>query len=123
MYINKKKKGYGWYSTVSTKDIGLDKPLYMDFAYKKGCEPDELEMNQDGSVVGDLYFITNNTKRKVFPVAKEYNGHTYIEFKLLESELDAVKSYYRSDIKGTIDNPIREGDVYDGVIEDGDLPW
>lgn len=85
MYLNRKQKGYGWYSKVVSKDLNsnAERVGYIDFSFKKDCEPDNL--NENGSYVGELYFIDkDNRKRKVFPIVKEYNGKTSIEFKLLE---------------------------------------
>ena len=110
MYINKNKKGFGWHSSVSTKDLGLKDPIYINWSFKKGCDPLPAELEND-SFKGDLMIETAAGFRKVFPVAKEYNGRTYIEFKILE--LGGVQSYRLDEVPTSIDNP----------IEDEDLPW
>lgn len=114
MYLNKNKKGFGWYSTVSTESIGLKDPLYLNFSFKKGCDPSEEELNEYGSLQGEMYIETAAGKRKVFPVAREYNGRTFIEFKILGidgAETPAISGY-------------KTQDVYTDIkIEDDDLPW
>ena len=85
MFLNKNKKGYGWHIKISTEDIGLKDPLYMNFSFKKGCDPDKSEF-PDGSIKGDLLFRSEKGIRKVYPTAHEYNGKVYIEYKLLELE-------------------------------------
>lgn len=83
MFINKKQKGYGWYSKISSKDLDTNKEItdYLNFSFKRDCEPNTEVLE------GDLYFIDKQgVKRKVFPIAKEYNDRKYIEFKILEYE-------------------------------------
>ena len=86
MYLNRNRNGYGWYSHVKTKDMGGNEMShYLNFSFKKDCEPLDDELNEKGSLEGELYFIDKRgRKRKVFPVVKEYNGIKYFEFKLLE---------------------------------------
>ena len=116
MFLNKKQKGYGWYTKVVSKDLNSDAERvgYINFSFKKDCEPTNL--NQNGSYVGDLYFIDqDNNKRKVFPVVKEFNGISSIEFKLLETEDNSIDNSKfggkRSDSASSIN------------ISQEDLPW
>lgn len=104
MFINKKKKGYGWYSKVSSKDMQSNEEIstYINFSFKKDCEPnvDALE--------GDLYFIDKQgIRRKVFPVARDYKGNKYVEFKILDYEGQDSKMMggNRSDSTKTIISP------------------
>ena len=111
MFINKNKKGFGWHLVIDTKELGLNEPLYVNFSFKKGCEPADIN-----SIKGDLYFVSEEGTRKVFPVAKEYNGKVYVDYKLLELEeaKKPVKSYKRSEVETSID---------DGGFTDEDYPW
>lgn len=88
MYLNRNRSGYGWYSLVKSKDMGGNEMShYMNFSFKKDCEPMDMELNDRGSYEGELYFIDKRgIKRKVFPIVKEYNGLKYFEFKLLSEE-------------------------------------
>lgn len=89
MFISKKQKGYGWYSKIISKDLNTnaERKGYIDFSFKKGCEPKQSELNDKNSLEADLYLIDiNGQKRKVFPVVTEYNGITKVEFKILEVE-------------------------------------
>lgn len=98
MYINRQKNGYGWYSKIISKDLNTqaERLGYINFSFKKGCEPNNLE---NGSLEGDLYFIDKQgNKRKVFPIAKERNGLVYIEFKILEIEKSTAYSYNADDL-------------------------
>lgn len=108
MFLNRNKKGFGWHATISTKDIGLKDSLYMNFSFKKGCEPAETD-----SIKGDLYFISEEGARKVYPVAKEYNGRVSIEYKLLELEepKTPVKRYTRNEVKADVE------------FDNSDYPW
>ena len=108
MFINKKQKGYGWYSKITSKDMeGKETTAYINFSFKRDCEPnlDTLE--------GDLYFVDKTGhRRKIFAVAREYNGQTSIDFKLLEDE--------------TEDNSMFGGkrcDSTKNIIEKNDLPF
>lgn len=123
MYINKNKKGFGWYSVVSTEDIGLQDPLYLNFSFKKGCNPDQSEYGEKGSIKGDLYFHSEKGIRKVFPVAREYQGRVWIEFKLLELDPanEPVKHYKRSEVETHID--VQEDPKEEVTFDTDDLPF
>ena len=62
MYINKNDKGYGYYSTVKSKDKnGEEVTAFVSVNFKKGSEPSEK------SIKGELYFIDEyGDKRKAF---------------------------------------------------------
>lgn len=98
MFLNRKTKGYGWYTKVISKDINTnaERIAYINFSFKKGCEPTNL--NDKGSYEGELYFIDKDgNKRKVFPIANEYSGIRTVEFKLLEIEDNSKFGGSRSD--------------------------
>lgn len=125
MFINKNKKGFGWHSVVSTEEIGLQDPLYLNFSFKKGCNPDQSEYGEKGSIKGDLYFHSEKGIRKVFPVAREYQGRVWIEFKLLELDpsIEPVKHYKRNEVETDInvtDDPI---DEYKVTVDTDELPF
>ena len=87
MYLNRNKSGYGWYSQIRTKEGESENIGYLNFSFKKGCEPLPNELTEYGSYQGDMFFRdTTGAERKVFPVVKEYNGQKHIELKLLEKE-------------------------------------
>lgn len=88
MYLNRNRTGYGWYSLVKSKDMGGNELThYLNFSFKKDCEPLDDELNEHGSYEGELVFIDKKgKKRKVFPIVKEYNGLKYFEFKLLDAD-------------------------------------
>ena len=123
MFINKNKKGFGWYSVVSTEDIGLNDPLYLNFSFKKDCNPDQSEYGEKGSIKGDLYFHSEKGIRKVFPVAREYQGRVWIEFKLLELDpFDRpVKKYKRNEVETHID--VQEEPKEEVTFDTDDLPF
>ena len=87
MYINKSSTSYNWYTVVNKTGKGetIEKPAYISFSFKKGCDPKNL--NEYGSYEGDLYFIDKQgNKRKVFPYVNVYNDQKHIEFKILDIE-------------------------------------
>ena len=87
MFLNRNKNGYGWYAQVKTKEGESENVAYLSFSFKKGCEPDRFDLTEYGSYEGELIFRDRTGKeRKVFPLAKEYNGTKHVEFKLLEAE-------------------------------------
>lgn len=88
MFINKRKEKYGWYAKIESKDNG-DNVLtdYMNFSFKKDCEPFKDDLNEYGAYEGEMYFKDKDGKyRRIFPIVKEYNGAKHIEFKLLGVE-------------------------------------
>lgn len=109
MYINKNRKGFGWHSTVKNEQISPD-PLYINFSFKKGCDPEEAELT-DGPLKGDLILKTAMGYRQVYPVMVEFNGNKWIEFKILELT-DEPKPYRpQSDPQPTNTVQIEEGDL------------
>lgn len=86
MFLNKNKNGYGWYSTVKTKDGESEVVAYINFSFKKGTEPAPQQLSEYGSYEGELIFRdSTGAERKVFPIAKEWNEKKSVEFKLLET--------------------------------------
>ena len=86
MFLNKNKNGYGWHSTVKTKDGESEVVAYINFSFKKGTEPTPQQLSEYGSYEGELIFRdSTGAERKVFPIAKEWNDRRSVEFKLLET--------------------------------------
>lgn len=98
MYLNKSKKGYGWYAMVKTKDLGGNELTHsINFSFKRGCEPKDNELNTYGAYEGEMYFVdVSGRKRKVFPIVHEYNGLKSIEFKVLDFETAGSKQSYQA---------------------------
>lgn len=96
MFISRKRKGYGWYSKITTKDMGGNElTAYIDFVFKKECEPTNL--NEYGSLEGELIFrAKDGTERKVFPRVKNYNYQNYIEYMLLEETQPNIQKGYEN---------------------------
>ena len=87
MYLNRNKSGYGWYSQIKSKEGESEVMAYMRFSFKKGTEPLREELSEYGSYQGELVFRdTTGKERKVYPIAKEYNGIKYVELKLMDPE-------------------------------------
>ena len=89
MFLNRNKNGYSWYATIKSKDKGGNETMaYLNFSFKKGFEPMPNELTSEyGSYEGELIFRdTTGAERKVFPIAKEYNGIKSVELKLLAKE-------------------------------------
>ena len=89
MYLFRGMKGFSWYTKIISKDLNTnaEREGYINFTFKKGCDPKQEELNDKNAYVGDLYFHDQNGNiRKVFPVVNEFNGNKKIEFKLLEIE-------------------------------------
>ena len=85
MYLNRNKNGYGWYAQIRSKEGESENIAYINFAFKKGCEPLLTELTEYGSYSGELIFRdSTGAERKVFPLAKEWNGRKNVEFRLLE---------------------------------------
>lgn len=85
MYLNRNKNGYGWYSQVKTKEGESEVVAYINFSFKKGCDPLPEQLNEYGSYEGELIFRdSTGAERRVFPIAKEWNDRRSVEFKLLE---------------------------------------
>lgn len=87
MYLSRSLKGFGWYTKVVSKDLNTnaERTGYINFSFKKGCEPQESELNEKGAYVGDLYLHdANGNIRKVFPIVNDYTEK--VEFKILEIE-------------------------------------
>ena len=125
MYLNRNKNGYGWYSQVRTKEGESEIIGYLNFGFKKGCEPLPTECTEYGSYSGELIFRdSTGAERKVFPVVKEWNGVKHIELKLLEkgNEYHDPQPTYRPvtepkwDLGGT-------QTTYTNEITEDDLPF
>ena len=87
MYLNRNKSGYGWYSQIKSKEGESEVMAYMRFSFKKRTEPLREELSEYGSYQGELIFRdTTGKERKVYPIAKEYNGIKYVELKLMDPE-------------------------------------
>lgn len=113
MFLNRKQKGYGWYTKVESKDNPTIHG-YVNFSFKRGCEPTNL--TEFGSYSGDLYFIDKDgNKRKVFPYVEEYQGTISVKFKILEVENGA------SPVRNININKTVNGANVDGL--DDDLPF
>ena len=89
MYLNQKKKGYGWYATVN-KDKKGDKVAdeevkYLSFDFAKGTEPILQDLTEHGSYEGELIFRDKTgAERKVFPFIDDYFHE--VKFKVLKKE-------------------------------------
>ena len=88
MYLNRNTSGYGWYSQIKSKDDGGNEILaYINFSFKKGTEPTPQELTEYGSYQGELIFRdTTGKERRVFPIAKEYNGLKRVDYMLMDPE-------------------------------------
>lgn len=131
MFLNKNKKGYGWYSQVESKDMGGNVSKgYLNFQFKKDCEPKQEELNQWGSYEGELWFKDNNGRfRKVFPIAQTYEGKTSVKLMLLDWQFttDEVKKEKPINPQGEEDTSMfggeksKSGEYVD--IKSEDLPF
>lgn len=86
MFLNRKKKGYGWISVVNTDKKGDKVPdtdvKFINFNFAKDCEPTQYDLNERGSYQGDLFFRdSTGAERKVFPYIDDY--YKEIVFKVL----------------------------------------
>lgn len=89
MYINKSKKGYGYYAVAkSTDKNGEEVSSFITINYKKGTEP------QGDSIKGELFFVDEfGEKRKVFLNAfKRNDGSKAVGLLLLGAEEEKRKS-------------------------------
>lgn len=87
MYINKNKKGYGYYSTVKSKDKkGEEIVGFLSVNFKQGTEPD------GESYKGDLFLIDEDgLKRKAFFHAfKRADGTPSVGLMLMDAEADEL---------------------------------
>ena len=81
MYLNKSKRGIGWYSVIQKNYSGekMEKCEFLNFIFKKGCEPEEE------SISGDLFFVDSyGKKRLVLPYVDDFNGSRQIKFRLMD---------------------------------------
>ena len=108
MYLNKSKKGIGWYSAVKRNQANAEtEPLYINFLFKKGTEP------QGETIEGDLFFIDRNgDKRMVLPFINEYNGNKRIEFRIMGGQAKVENSL-----------PFYEEPKKDVALDPEDLPF
>ena len=87
MFLNKAKKGFGWYIAVKKDSKGqeTEQPMYVNFTFKRDCEPTNL--NDKGSYDADLYLIDKQgNRRRVFPYINEWGDHRSVEFKIMDVE-------------------------------------
>jgi hypothetical protein len=88
MYINKNKNGYGYFSTVKSKDKkGEEIVGFLSVNFKQGTEPD------GESYKGDLFLIDEDgLKRKAFFHAfKRADGTPSVGLMLMGTEADELK--------------------------------
>lgn len=117
MYLFRGINGFSWYTKVVSKDLNTNaqREGYINFTFKKGCEPTQEELNDKNAYAGDLYFHDSNGRvRKVFPVVTEFNGNKRVEFKLLEIEGQPVQTITREQTNS--------GTTFDGISQD-ELPF
>lgn len=123
MYLNRNKNGFGWYAQVKSKEGESENIAYINFSFKKGCEPERFDLTEYGSYEGELFFRDRQGKeRKVFPVAKEWNGVKHVDFKLLEAEgeyKDPEPSYHPAQPKWDL----KREDIPTEIYNDEDLPF
>lgn len=121
MYLNKSKKGFGWYVTVKKDSKGNETdPCYLNFSFKKDCEPDNL--SESGSYEGELYFIDkDNRKRKVFPYVDTYDNS--VRFKILDWEYEDVVKVSPKHEENVENMGGDRSDSYQDIISHDDLPF
>jgi len=104
MFLNKSRNGFTWYAHIKSTDQGGNElQHYLNFRFKKGCEPKAQDLNAHGSYEGELIFHdANGRQRKVFPVVNEYNGLKSIEFILMDDGSKPVDLGFTQDDVGSI---------------------
>ena len=106
MFIDKSKKGIGWYTAVrdtDVRDVKAEKPLYINYVFSRDAEP------QGEKLDGTLMFVAKDgTKYNVFPYIHEFNGQKSLQFRLYFPK--------KKDETGMFGNP-------NTVIESNDLPF
>ena len=125
IYLNRNKSGYGWYSQIKSKEGQSEIIAYIRFSFKKGTEPFPQELGEYGSYQGELIFRdTTGKERKVYPIAKEYNGIKYVEFKLMDPENEYVDPQPSWIPKTEPKWDMRREDIpTDITVDDEDIPW
>lgn len=110
MYINKSDKGYGYYSTIKSKDKnGNEVTAFMNINFKKGTEPESK------SIQGELYFIDEfGDKRKAFFNAYKRNDGT-VQPGLVLMGVERSRERYSNQEKEQKDSTL--------VINPEDLPF
>lgn len=90
VFISKDKDStWKWHIKVESTDLGGNKTTgYInDISFGKNCEPFKEELTEYGSLEGELMFRQKDGKlRKVLPIAKEYNGKIFINWKIMGVE-------------------------------------
>lgn len=80
MFIDKSKKGIGWYTSVrdtDERDVKAEKPMYINYVFSRDAEP------QGEKLEGMLMFVSKDgTKYNVFPYIHEFNGQKSLQFRL-----------------------------------------
>lgn len=77
MFLNRKKKGFGWFNAVDTNKKGEkvdnEDVRYLHFYFAKDCEPLPQDLNEYGSYKCDLLLCdSTGAERKVIPYIDEY---------------------------------------------------
>lgn len=130
MFLNRKKKGYGFYATVNTDKKGdkvTDNEVkYVSFYFARDCEPTQYELNEHGSYQGDLFFRdSTGAERKVFPYVDEY--YNEVAFKILgkTNEYHDPDPTYMPKTEPKWDLSKEEGKetIYPSEITEDDLPF
>lgn len=128
MFLNRRKKGYGWYTVVNTDKKG-DKVAdtdvrFIDFDFAKGAEPTQYDLNDHNSYQGDLFFRdSTGAERKVFPYIDDY--YKTVVFKVLgktNEYVDPAPSYQpKSEPKWDMSEG--KETIYPSEITEDDLPF
>lgn len=129
IFLNRKKKGYGWYSTVNRDKKG-DKVAdidvkYLDFSFTKGGEPLPDECNEFGSFVGDLFFRDEKTKEEypVIPFVDDY--YHSVCFKILKKAKEQPVYHPTTEPKWDLGNSFKISDIPadDIPFDDNPMRW
>ena len=124
MFLNRNKNGYGWYAQIKSKEGESENIAYINFRFKRECEPTQQELTEHGSYPGELIFRdSTGAERKVFPIAKEWNGIKSVEFMLLkkENEYHDPQPTYRPQTEAKWD--LSKETTYTDQISEDDLPF
>ena len=125
MFLNRGKNGFNWYKMVVSQDAGGNETkAYINFSFKKGQEPMPNELTEYGSYQGDLIFRDSTGREwEIYPIAKEYNGVKYVEFKLMNpsNEYKDPEPTYRPVTNSTWE--IKRDDVPTDLATDDDLDF
>ena len=126
IFISKNDKNNNWHSKIESKEGESIVKAYLNFSFKKGCDPLPQDLNEYGSLAGDLFFReTNGTERKVFPIAKEWNGKKWVELRLLgkENEYHDPQPTYRPQTEAKWDYSDAKKTIYTDQVTEDDIPF